>query len=257
MNIAFTLHRAHQVLRYGWQHAGILAKKHNKVRSCIFLDIIYCYNHYKLWSNQYLKEDFCTLSKTKRKEIGMRYKIEGDRRDAWQKDYMQTKYFLAKWTSRRWDPMDRVIRRNEAYAKKFNAGSGLFVESNVELSRQHYLNGTIEIGNNVLLAKHVFIDYSGKVVIKDNVQLANGVIIENHFHKFHSDWKQQDKYLVEPSYLIIEHDAMLGSRAIIMPSCHYIGMHSRIGAGAVVTKDVPDYAVVVGVPATVKRIMEH
>ena len=82
------------------------------------------------------------------------------------------------------------------------------------------------------------------------------MVIENHFHKFHYDWKQS-KYLVEPSYLTIEHDAMIGSRAIIMPSCHYIGIHSRVGAGAVVTHDVPDYAVVAGVPAKVIKILDH
>ena len=33
--------------------------------------------------------------------------------------------------------------------------------------------------------------------------------------------------------------------------------HARVGAGAVVTKDVPDYAVAVGVPAKVVKIVEH
>lgn len=261
MNIAFTLHRAQQVLCYGWQHAGILAKRHNKCRLYVFLDIIYCYNHFKLWSNQYLEEDFCSLSKPRRKEIGMHYKIEGDKRDAWQKDYMQTKYFLAKWTSRRWDPMDRVVKRNKAYTEKYNAGSGLFVESNVELSRQHYLWGTIKIGRNVLLAKNVFIDYTGNVEIGNNVHLTNGVIIESHEHPYHSDYKKMNdwysKEYTTPTSLKICDDVIIGSRAIVLASCHYIGEHARVGAGAVVTHDVPDYAVVVGVPAKVIRVMEH
>lgn len=50
---------------------------------------------------------------------------------------------------------------------------------------------------------------------------------------------------------------IIGSRAIILASCHYIGKHARVGAGAVVTHDVPDYAVVAGVPAKVIRMMEH
>lgn len=49
---------------------------------------------------------------------------------------------------------------------------------------------------------------------------------------------------------------MIGSRAIILDSCNYIGLHARIGAGAVVTKDVPDYSVVVGVPARVIKYLK-
>lgn len=105
----------------------------------------------------------------------------------------------------------------------------------------------------MLLAKHVFIDYSGYVEIKDNVQLANGVIIETHYHSFHSDHKI-GRSMINQTKLIIEDGAVIGSRAIILGSCNYIGKHARVGAGAVVTKDVPDYATVVGVPAKVIKI---
>ena len=57
--------------------------------------------------------------------------------------------------------------------------------------------------------------------------------------------------------LTIEEGAVIGSRAIILATCHYIGKYARIGAGAVVTKDVPDYAIAVGIPAKVVRIQEH
>lgn len=201
------------------------------------------------------------LSKGQRTEIGARYKEEGDKRDAWQKDYMETKYFLAKWTSRKWDPMDRVVKRNQAYTERYNAGPGLFVESNVEISRQHYLWGTIKIGRNVLLAKNVFIDYTGNVEIGNDVQLTNGVIIESHEHPWHSDYKKTNDWYSKdytiPTSLKICDDVIIGSRAIILASCHYIGEHARVGAGAIVTHDVPDYTIVAGVPAKVIRIMEH
>jgi len=257
MSIDFTLHRLQQVLHYGWQHAGQLAIKNKKCRLCIFVDILYCYNHYNLWSNQYLKENFCMLSKDHREEIGLKYKEEGDKRDAWQKDYMETKHFLAKWTPRKWDPMDRVVKRNKAYTERFNAGPGLFVESNVELSRQNYLWGTIKLGKNVLLAKNVFVDYTGNVEIGDDVQLTNGVIIETHEHPWHSDYRMThdwySKDYTVPTNLKICDDVIIGSRAIILASCTYIGKHARVGAGAVVTHDVPDYAIVAGVPAKLIR----
>ena len=49
--------------------------------------------------------------------------------------------------------------------------------------------------------------------------------------------------------IVIDDDAWIGASAIILPGCHHIGVGAVIGAGAVVTHDVDDFAVVVGVPA--------
>lgn len=49
-------------------------------------------------------------------------------------------------------------------------------------------------------------------------------------------------------------DVWIGARVIILPGCKRIGAHSIIGAGAVVTHDVPDYAIVGGNPAQVLRM---
>ena len=49
--------------------------------------------------------------------------------------------------------------------------------------------------------------------------------------------------------LIIGHDAWIGSRAIILPGCKRIGIGAVVGAGAIVTKNVPDFAIVGGNPA--------
>ena len=46
----------------------------------------------------------------------------------------------------------------------------------------------------------------------------------------------------------------IGARVIVLPGCKRIGAHSVIGAGAVVTHDVPDYAIVGGNPAKVIRM---
>lgn len=251
--------RLSQVLKYGWQHAGEMASSHNEnqtTRFRIFIDIMRCFYKYKMWSNQYLKEDFFYKDSNERQEIGLKYLESGLVRDAWQKDFRKTREFLIKYSDIKYEKAGLRKKRNQAYAKRFNANSGLMVEYDVNISRQHYLNGTIQIGKNVLLAKHSFIDYSGKVVIKDNVQLANGVIIETHHHPFHSNWKEPRNKVLGTD-LIIEEGAVVGSRAIIMPSCHYIGKHARVGAGAVVTHDVPDYSIVAGIPAKILRVMEH
>jgi acetyltransferase-like isoleucine patch superfamily enzyme len=57
-----------------------------------------------------------------------------------------------------------------------------------------------------------------------------------------------------PTKLVIEENAYVGVNAIILDSCNYIGKYARVGAGAVVTKDVPDYATVAGVPAKIVKI---
>ena len=53
--------------------------------------------------------------------------------------------------------------------------------------------------------------------------------------------------------LEIGHDAWLGVNSIITTGCHRIGIGAVVGAGAVVTKDVPDFAIVGGNPARILR----
>jgi acetyltransferase-like isoleucine patch superfamily enzyme len=53
--------------------------------------------------------------------------------------------------------------------------------------------------------------------------------------------------------LEIGHDAWLGHQCVILPGCHRIGIGAVVGAGAVVTRDVPDFAIVTGNPARVHR----
>ena len=252
--------RIRQVLRYGWIHAGEMSRVNDKKgwwsRVKIFVDILYCYRIYHMWSNQYLKENFYFLSKEIRRQRGEVYRENGMKRDKWQADFIANRKFLVKYSDVKYEVGEKREKRMKAYQRRFNAGKDLMVEYDVNISRQHYLDGTISIGNNVLLGKHVFIDYSGEVVIKDDVQLTNGVIVESHHHGFHSDYrKSRDE--IYPTSLVIEKGAVVGSRAIILASCHYIGKHARVGAGAVVTKDVPDYAVVVGVPAKIVKYLNQ
>lgn len=97
------------------------------------------------------------------------------------------------------------------------------------------------------------------VIIGRYVSIAAGVqvLLRNHplgclsTHPFF--FNKQLGYVTEDtvpfSNLEIGHDAWIGSRAIIAPGCSRIGIGAVVGAGAVVTKDVPDFAVVAGNPA--------
>ena len=249
--------RLKQVFQYGWKHAGEISRIYfsGKKRARLFIDILSCFNKYGMWSNQYQKERFWALSAAEKKAVGIKYQQVNSKRELWLKDFYENRDFFIKYANVKYERSLLREKRNKAYSERYNAGKNLLVEYDVNISRQHYLDGTISIGDNVLLAKHVFIDYSGCVIIKDNVQLANGVIIETHHHEFHSDLSAP-KYSIIPTQLKVEEGVVIGSRAIILPSCHYIGKYARIGAGAVVTKDIPDYSVAVGVPAKVIRFLD-
>jgi virginiamycin A acetyltransferase len=62
-----------------------------------------------------------------------------------------------------------------------------------------------------------------------------------------------DENPLDPPWLNIEDDVWVSHNATIAPSCKRVGRGAVIAAGAVVTKDVPPYAIVAGVPAAVVR----
>lgn len=252
------LRRLRQVAIYGWKHAGQISNEHvsGKKRYTIFFDILRCYNRYGMWSNQYLKERFWTLDAGERSQIGNNYSQANQKREEWVRDFYENRKFLAKWS--KYDieaSASKREKRDEAYKNRYNMGEGCMVEYGVELSRQHHLPGTIKVGRHVLFAKHVFIDYSGEVIIDDNVKIAAGVSMESHHRDLEAYQKGKDVNI--PTQLHICEGAYIGTHAIILDSCNYIGKHARIGAGAVVVKDIPDYSVAVGVPAKVVKTLPH
>lgn len=251
-------HRIRQLVKYGWQHAGQISQEsfNGKKRMSLFFDILGCYRQYGMWSNQYLKEKFWELDKPKRETIGSTYRESNLKKESWVQDFYTNRKFLAKWSKYEIEASAKKReQRNAAYIKHYSMGKGCTVEYGVEFSRQHHLSGSITIGSRCTFSKHVFIDYSGDVLIEDNVKMAAGVSIESH----HRDLEafNQGKDINVPTKLQICNGAYIGTRAIILDSCNYIGKNARIGAGAVVTKDVPDNAVVVGVPAKVVKFVSE
>lgn len=145
--------------------------------------------------------------------------------------------------------------RNYFYRKSFNIGDNPIIENNVIIHRTHGLAGIIRIGSNVLLAKNVSIDYSGEVIIEDQVWLSAGVEIQSHFHTTTLDRTTRDKSTITPTKIILREGCWLGTNVIVLPTVQEIGKNSIIGAGSVVTKDVPENVVVAGNPARIiKRL---
>lgn len=250
-----------QVARFGWLHAGqiSLGSFQGRKRVPLFFDILRCYCRYGMWSNQYKEERFWALEKGQRKSIGDRIKKANQHREKWVEDFYEERDFFIKYGNVKYERASLREKRNKAYSQKYNAGKNLMVEYDVNISRQHYLDGTISIGDNVFLAKHVFIDYSGDVVIHDDVALANGVIIETHTHPIDKKGATAEK-----GHLTIERGVKVLSGSYIADTCHRIGRHARIGAGSYVRGNVLPYAILMGNPAkivgflyTPKEIVEY
>ena len=114
-----------------------------------------------------------------------------------------------------------------------------------------------QVGHKVMIGEDLIIvenadDLTNKLFIGDRVSIAQLVTLLLGASPNSSRLQK-----VYPSYngkIVIENDAWIGAGAIIMPEVT-LGEGAVVGAGAVVTKDVPPYTVVVGVPARpIKRI---
>lgn len=74
-----------------------------------------------------------------------------------------------------------------------------------------------------------------------------------HPYFYNPIFKHVEQELIRRSELVVGNDVWVGQNAIILPRVRRIGDGAVIGAGAIVTRDVPDYAVVVGNPAEIRK----
>lgn len=112
------------------------------------------------------------------------------------------------------------------------------------------IQGSVKIGSRCKIQSHSFICEG--VTIEDGVFVGHGVMFINDLLPRaitdSGELAQADDWTLSPTH--IGQGAAIGSNATIMGGIT-IGKGALIGAGAVVTKDVPDYAIVMGVPARV------
>ncbi|MEQ1349324.1 WxcM-like domain-containing protein [Acinetobacter junii] len=117
------------------------------------------------------------------------------------------------------------------------------IGENCNICAHTLIENDVIIGNNVTVKSGVFI-WDG-ITLEDNVFIGPSVVFTN-------DRKPRSKqYPEEFSQTIVEKGASIGANATILPGIR-IGQNALIGAGAVVTKDVPANAIVIGNPAIIK-----
>lgn len=105
----------------------------------------------------------------------------------------------------------------------------------------------MQIGNHVRLGSFLQIWAEGGISIGDDCLIASHVSINSLTHSV-STKKFKDKNIASP--VIIGNNVWVGSHVIILPGVT-IGDNSVIGAGTVVTKDIPQNSIVVGVPGRI------
>ncbi|MGN8808595.1 sugar O-acetyltransferase [Absicoccus porci] len=113
-----------------------------------------------------------------------------------------------------------------------------------------------DFGNRVTFGKDVFINHSailsasGGIEFEDGCMAAPGLRIATINHDMN-----ERHTIYTYGKVTVKQNAWIGMNVTICPGVT-IGKYAVVGAGAVVTKDVPDYAVVAGVPAKVIKMLD-
>ncbi len=123
------------------------------------------------------------------------------------------------------------------------AGIRLGAGSTLHMWARFFQPQNIHIGADTIIGDHAFLDGRAPLTIGDHVDIASQVLIYNSEHDINSD----DFHAVE-SPVTIGDFVFIGPRAIIMPGVT-ISRGAIVAGGAVVTRDVPEFTIVGGVPA--------
>lgn len=123
----------------------------------------------------------------------------------------------------------------------------------------HVLPGAV-IGRNVNLNDHVFVEndvlIGDRVTVKSGVQLWDGIELQDDVFVGPNVTFTNDSFPRSKQYpdafprTVVDKGASIGGGAVILPGIH-IGRNAMVGAGSVVTRDVPPFAIVVGNPSRI------
>lgn len=118
-------------------------------------------------------------------------------------------------------------------------------KAHIHMGTQFFDPTKIEIGEGTIIGQNAFLDGRDSLKIGKHVDIASDVLIYNSEHDINSDDFKPIHAPVE-----IGDYVFIGPRAIILPGVK-IQKGAVVAAGAVVTKDIPEFAIAGGVPAKV------
>ncbi len=122
----------------------------------------------------------------------------------------------------------------------------------------HVVNGAV-IGENCNICDHCYIEYGvtlgNNVTIKSGIYIWEGVTLEDNVFLgpnvvFTNDIRPRSKQYTERSKTLVKHGASLGANSTLLAGIT-IGSYAMSGIGSVITRDVPDHALVYGNPAKI------
>ncbi len=129
------------------------------------------------------------------------------------------------------------------------AGMRIGKASAIHMGARFYNPPQVSIGDDSIIGEGVVLDGRAKLSIGNHVDIASEVMIYNSEHNVNAEHFSAVESVVKES-VHIEDYVFIGPRAIILPGIT-IGKGAIIAAGAVVTKDIPPYAIAAGVPAKI------
>ena len=172
-------------------------------------------------------------------------------------------------------PHGWIHPRSTLWGPTISVGQNVYIDADVQIYQEEG-GGPVEIGRQVRMYEgtHIIVGPRGGLSIGEGCNIHRGCQIESYEapiqigsrvgmasrcalisfdHGTYSDQYYGSQALTTKGPIIIEDDVWLGYRVIVLSGVR-IGRGAVIGAGSVVTKDVPAYAIAAGVPARVVRM---
>ena len=146
-----------------------------------------------------------------------------------------------------------VIYADVVIGDDFKTGHGIVIRENTKIGSKivvgtgTVIDGNVEIGDRVKIESHVYIPTHTK--IGSDVFIGPNVVMTNDKYP----QRLRDQY--EPKGPIIEDSVSIGANSTILPGVR-VGEGSFIAAGSVVTKDIPPWSLVKGVPGKIYPLPE-
>lgn len=159
-------------------------------------------------------------------------------------------------------PSAKIIVMNELNGS-VKIGDGTHIKGEL-VTFSH--GGRINIGQNCYIGENSRVWSALQITIGDRVLIAHNVnIIDNNTHPLSARSRHEhymeiiskgfpidNRYELKERSILIEDDVWIGMGSIVLPGCK-LGRGAIVGAGSVVTKDVPPYTIVAGNPAKIIR----
>ncbi len=155
-------------------------------------------------------------------------------------------------------PGEHVFIDDLVIIYKAQDGGAVTLDANVQVNRETIMQtgagGLVEVGRDTSIQPRcIFSAYVGAIRVGQNVQIAPYCTFYSYNHAFAPGQRIIDQPLQSKGGITIGDDAWLGVGVTVLDGVH-IGSGAVVGAGSVVTRDIPDQAIAAGNPA---KIVKH